>query len=150
MEDLVIDGLVKSIGVSNYTVRHLEELLRESDIKPTVNQVENHVFLQQLDLLEFCDKQDIKVQSYSPMAHGRKLKDPTIAGIAAKHEKTPAQVMIRWCLENGTVPLPKSATPERIAENIDVFDFKLDTNDIGRLGMLDTGFRTAWDPTNVA
>jgi len=150
MEDLATQGLAKSIGVSNYTKRHLEELLDECNIRPAVNQVENHVFLQQPELVRYCDEEDIVVQAYSPMAHGRKLTDPTVAEIAARHGKTPAQVMIRWCLENATVPLPKSATPARIAENIDVFDFRLNEQDMQELKTLDHGYRTAWDPTHVA
>lgn len=150
MEDIYREGKAKAIGVSNYTIRHLEELLRECEIKPAINQVELHVFLQQPELVDYCKKHDIVVEAYSPLVHGRnKMNDPTITKIAKKHGKTNAQIMIRWCIEIGTVPLPKSVHKERIAENIDVFDFKLDADDMKLITELDSGYRVAWDPTNV-
>ena len=149
MEEIYKSGKAKAIGVSNYTVRHLEELLQWCDEPPMVNQVELHVFLQQPDLVDFCKKHDIVVQAYSPLAHGHRMDDPVLKEIADKHDKSVAQVMIRWCLEKGTVPLPKSVTPERIKENVDVFDFDLDADDMDKLDHLDDNYRTCWDPTNV-
>ncbi len=149
MEELYGSGRAKSIGVSNYTIRHLEELLAENKIVPAVNQVELHVFLQQPELVEFCRSHNIVVEAYSPLAHGEGLNNPVLAEIAKKHRKSPAQIMIRWCLEVGTVPLPKSVTPERIAANIDVFDFVLGSDDMAKLRNLDSGLRTCWDPTNT-
>jgi diketogulonate reductase-like aldo/keto reductase len=150
MEELCKSGRAKAIGVSNYTIAHLEELLAECTVPPAVNQVELHVFLQQPELVKFCQAHNIVVEAYSPLAHGERLDDPVLAAIASKHDKTPVQVMIRWCLEIGTVPLPKSATPERIAQNLDVFDFELDSDDMAKIKSLESDFRTAWDPTHVA
>lgn len=150
MEKLAQSGRAKAIGVSNYTVRHLEELLRECTIKPAVNQVELHVYLQQPELVQFCQNNDILVEAYSPLAHGYGLDNPVLAGVAQKYGKSPAQVMIRWCIDRGTVPLPKSVHAQRIRENFDVFDFSLDEADMKVLAALDTDYRTCWDPTHVA
>lgn len=149
MEDIYKAGKAKSIGVSNYTIRHLEELLREGEIKPAVNQVELHLFLQQPELLEFCNKHDIVVTAYSPLARARRLEEPTIKKIAKKHGKTYAQIMIRWCVEVGAIPIPKSTHQDRIKENFDVFNFKLEADDIAELKKLDRNFRVSWDPTHV-
>lgn len=149
MEESYSQGKAKSIGVSNYTIKHLEQLLSECSVKPMVNQVELHVYLQQPELLEFCKKHDILVEAYSPLAHGHGLKNPVLEDIAKKHNKTPAQIMIRWCLEVGTLPLPKSTHPDRINQNIDVFDFKLDNDDMDKIKGLESGLRTCWDPTDI-
>jgi methylglyoxal/glyoxal reductase len=150
MEELAASGRAKAIGVSNYTIRYLEELLRECAIKPAVNQVELHVYLQQPELVQYCKDHDIVVEAYSPLAHGHGLDNPTLAAIGKKYGKSPAQIMIRWCLEAGTVPLPKSVHEDRLKENCDVFDFELDVDGMTQLKQLDTGYRTAWDPTHVA
>ncbi len=139
----------RAIGVSNYTVRHLEELLKTCKVKPMVNQVELHVFLQQPELLAYCKENGIVVEAYSPIAHGNGLDDPALVEIAKKHSKSTAQIMIRWCIEVGAVPLPKSTHEERIKQNIDVFDFKLDSSDMKKLKGLDKNLRTCWDPTDV-
>ncbi len=150
MEEVYKSGRAKAIGVSNYTIRHLEELLAECIIKPAVNQVELHVFLQQPELVKFCQARDIIVEAYSPLAHGQGLDNPILAKIAAKHHKNPAQIMIRWCIEMGAVPLPKSTHPGRIKSNLDVYDFQFDSEDLADLKSLDQNFRTCWDPTHVA
>ena len=150
MEQLTQSGRAKAIGVSNYTIKHLEELLKESSIKPAVNQVELHVYLQQPELVAFCQKHDILVEAYSPLAHGYGLDNPTLIEIGKQYGKSPAQVMIRWCLEQGTVPLPKSALPTHIKENIDVFDFALSKADLQKIRKLEQDYRTCWDPTHVA
>jgi len=149
MEEIFASGRTKAIGVSNYTIRHLEELLKTAKVKPAVNQVELHVFLQQPELLEYCKQHDITVEAYSPLAHGESMDDPTLAEIAKKHGKTPPQVMLRWCLDVGTVPLPKSTHADRIKQNYEIFDFKLDDDDMTKLKALDKNLRTCWDPTNV-
>lgn len=149
MEEKNKAGKAKAIGVSNYTIRHLEELLRESTIKPTVNQVELHVFLQQPELVQYCKDNDIVVEAYSPLAHGYGLDNSVIAAIAKKHNKTPAQILIRWCIEVGAVPLPKSTHPDRIRQNFEVFDFAFDAADLEQIKTLDRGFRTCWDPTHT-
>lgn len=150
MEDIQKQGKAKSIGVSNYTINHLKELLSECTIRPVVNQVELHVFLQQPELVDYCKKNGIVIEAYSPLAHGYKMNDDTIKDIAKKHKKSYSQIMIRWCLDRGFVVFPKSSHTERIKENIDVFDFHLDESDIAELKKLDEGLRTCWDPTHVA
>jgi len=142
-------GKAKSIGVSNYTVRHLEELLSETDVVPVVNQVELHVFLQQPELVEFCQTHGIVVEAYSPLAHGQGLDNEVLVDIGKKYNKSSAQVMLRWCIQKDMVVLPKSVHPERIRENMDLFDFDLDARDLQRIAGLEKDFRTCWDPTNV-
>ncbi len=149
MEEKFKAGKAKAIGVSNYTIKHLEELIKEGTVRPAVNQVEMHVFLQQGELAAYCKLYDIAVEAYSPLAHGYGLDDKTLATIAAKHGKTPAQIMLRWCIEQGMIVLPKSIHPERIKENFAIFDFKLDTEDLAQLRKLERNFRTCWDPTHV-
>jgi diketogulonate reductase-like aldo/keto reductase len=149
MEEIAKSGRAKAIGVSNYTIKHLEELLKECDIKPVVNQVELHVYLQQPALVEFCKAHDILVEAYSPLAHGCGIDNSVLQTIGKKYGKSPAQVMIRWCIERGTLPLPKSVHPDRIKENFDVFDFALSDDDMSMLQKLDSGLRTCWDPTHV-
>jgi len=141
-------GLCRAIGVSNYTERHLEELRAESDVTPAVNQVELHVFLSQPSLRSYCERRGIVVTAYSPLTSGKRLDDPTVAAIAKKHGRSPAQVMIRFCIEHGLVVLPRSQNEGRIRANADVFDFALDADDMRRLDALDEGFRTCWDPTD--
>lgn len=149
MEEIYQSGRAKAIGVSNYMINHLEELLSECTVKPAVNQFEMHVFLQQPDLVNYCQKNDIVVEAYSPLARAHKMDHPTLSAIAKKHNKTNAQVMIRWCIENGVVTIPKSAHKDRIKENFEVFDFKLDGNDMKALARLSSGYRISWDPTHV-
>lgn len=150
MEAILASGKSRSIGVSNYTVQHLEELLRECKVKPAVNQVELHVFLQQPELVKYCEKNGIAVEAYSPLAHGHGLDNEKLAAIAKKHSKTSAQVMLRWCIQQDFVTLPKSATPERIRENFDIFDFELDSEDLEAIKGLESDLRTCWDPTHIA
>lgn len=142
-------GKAKSIGVSNYTVRHLKQLLKYCSIIPAINQVELHVFLQQPELLDFCRDNGIVVQAYSPLAHGHGLDNVILREIAEKHSKSPAQIMLRWCIEAGTVPIPKSVTPGRIKQNIDIFDFELDKEDMNKILGLEEGLRTCWDPSKT-
>jgi diketogulonate reductase-like aldo/keto reductase len=142
-------GVVRSIGVSNYTVKHLEELLASSDVVPAVNQVEFNPFLYQRGLLDFCSAHGIVLIAYCPLARAQKLSDRRLRQIAAKHGKSAAQVMIRWVLQHGVAAIPKSSRLKRIAENAQVFDFALDKDDMARLDALDEGLRTCWDPTHV-
>lgn len=142
-------GLARSIGVSNYTIRHLEEVLAESRVVPAVNQVEFHPFLYQKELLEFCGRHGIVVEAYSPLTKGRRLHDPVIQEVAAKVGRTPAQVLLRWCLQHGLVVIPKSSRSERIEENARVFDFSLSPADMARLDDLDERRHTSWNPDSV-
>lgn len=149
LEEIQSRGAARSIGVSNYTIKHLEQLKDYAKITPAVNQVELHVFLQQPELLEYCREQGIVVEAYSPLAHAQANDDPVIRRIAEKHGKSYAQIMLRWCLQQNLVILPKSKTPSRIRENIDVFDFELDTDDLAQLQALDRDLRTCWSPVHV-
>ena len=150
MQEIAESGRAKSIGVSNYTIKHLEELLTECNIKPVVNQVEVHVYLQQKELRDYCIQNEIQVEAYSPLAHGNGIDNPVLNKIADKYDKSSAQIMIKWCTAMGLVVLPKSVTPARIKENIDILDFELDEEDLSLIAGLEHNFRTCWDPTNVA
>ena len=149
MIKLLKEGKTRSIGVSNYTIEHLKELLRESDVVPDVNQVEFHPFLYQKDLLEFCQQKKIQLEAYSPLTRGQRLDDPVIKSIATRHSRTPAQILIRWCLQHKVVAIPKSSRKERILENSKVFDFDLRPEEVRQLDSLSEDMRTNWDPTNV-
>ena len=140
------EGLARSIGVSNYTIRHLEEMLPSASVAPSVNQVEFHPFLYQKELLEFCREQQIQPEAYSPLARGRRLTHRVIIEIAAKYNRTPAQILIRWSLQHGLVVIPKSVRPDRIRENAAVFDFDLKRDDMDRLDSLDERAHVAWNP----
>jgi diketogulonate reductase-like aldo/keto reductase len=149
MEQIYKSGKAKAIGVSNYTIRHLQELLDENEIVPAVNQVELHIYLQQPELVEFCQKHGIVVEAYSPLVHGEGMDNEVLQAIAKKHGKSVAQIMLRWCIQKDTVVLPKSVHAERIRENLELFDFELDAEDMQRLARLERNLRTAWDPTHV-
>jgi diketogulonate reductase-like aldo/keto reductase len=149
MEKLFDDGKCRAIGVSNFTIKHLEELLENSSIVPTVNQVEFHPFLYQKKLLDYCRDNGIQLESYSPLTKGRKLNEPVLAPIAEHYGKTPAQILIRWALEQLVVTIPKSQNRERIRENADVFDFSISPEDMTVLNVLNENFRSSWDPTFV-
>jgi diketogulonate reductase-like aldo/keto reductase len=149
MERIRADGKARAIGVSNYTVRHLEELLARAKEPPAVNQVELHPFLPQPALVQFCGANGIVVEAYAPLVKGRKMDDPVLRRVAAKHRATPARVLVRWALEQGLVALPKSVRPERIRENADVYGFALDRDDHAALAGLASGYRTSWDPTDA-
>ena len=146
---LLKDGKCRSIGVSNYTIQHLTELLEQSDIVPMVNQVEFSPFLYQKQLLDYCEKNKIQLEAYSPLTQGEKLNHPKILQIAKKHDKTPAQVLVRWSLQHDLVTIPKSVREARIKENSQVFDYTLTTEDMRILDSLDENFRNSWDPTNM-
>ncbi|MFI5271309.1 MAG: aldo/keto reductase [Candidatus Saccharimonadales bacterium] len=149
LEEIQKNGGANSIGVSNYTIRHLKEMESYSGVVPAVNQVELHIFLQQPELVEYCKENNIVVEAYSPLAHAHEMNDETINSIAKKHDKTYAQVMLRWLLQKDLVILPKSVTPSRIAENIDIFDFELDEDDLAKIANLDKDMRTCWSPVHV-
>ncbi|HEX9399061.1 MAG TPA: aldo/keto reductase [Anaeromyxobacter sp.] len=149
MERTLSDGKARAIGVSNYTIRHLEELLGSAKVPPAVNQVELHPFLAQRELREFCAANGIAVEAYAPLVKARRMDHPVLRRIAAKHGATPAQVLVRWALQSGLVVIPKSVRPERIRENASVYGFELDREDLGALDGLDEGYRTSWDPTEA-
>jgi 2,5-diketo-D-gluconate reductase A len=145
------EGRARSIGVSNFCPEHLDRLVGETGIVPAVNQIELHPRFQQSALRAANAAHGIVTQSWSPLGRGRLLEDPAIVAIAAKHGRTPAQVIIRWHLDNGLAVIPKSVTPARIRENIDVFAFKLDTDDLAAIARLDDpAGRIGPDPMTAA
>jgi diketogulonate reductase-like aldo/keto reductase len=148
LEQLHAEGLAHSIGISNFLVRHLDELLARASVPPAINQIELSPFLYRSreDTLRRCAEEGIVVEAYSPLTKGRRLDDSTVASIATEVGRTPAQVLIRWSLQKGFVVLPRSSNAGRIAENAAVFDFTLDDAQIGALDALDEGFTTGWDP----
>ncbi|MBR2737245.1 MAG: aldo/keto reductase [Lachnospiraceae bacterium] len=138
LTDLYRAGRVRAIGVSNFLPKHIEPLL-ETEVAPMVDQIQYHPGMMQTPVVDWCREHGIAVEGWSPLGMGRLLEDPVLAGIAEKHGKTPAQVCIRWCLQTGVVPLPKSQTPERIVSNAQVFDFELDAEDMARIAAMDDG-----------
>ena len=146
LERLQQEGRARSIGVSNFAVEHLERLFAETGAVPAVNQVELHPRLPQEELRAFGDAHGIVTEAWSPLARGRLLQEPVLERIAARHGVSPAQVVLRWHVQNGVVVIPKSVTPERIRENIDVFGFVLDDEDLAGIRALATGERTGRDP----
>jgi len=144
MEKLVESGKVRAIGVSNWPFLMVRDLLSFAKIKPAVNQIEIHPYLQQSGLASFCTKHDIHISAYSPLANGKDgpLSDPLVKQIASNHKVTPAQILIRYCIDKGYSVLPKSVTPERIKENAQVFNFQLTPEEIKSIDGLERGFRT--------
>ncbi|MQY12524.1 putative oxidoreductase [Streptomyces sp. RB5] len=145
--ELAGSGRAKAIGVSNFKPAHLRRIIDDSGVTPAVNQIELHPSLQQTESRAFHTEHGIATEAWSPLGQGKDiLGDPTVAAVAAKHGVTPAQAILRWHLQNGTVVIPKSVTPSRIRENIDVFGFTLDTGDMTAMNGLDTGNRLGGDP----
>jgi 2,5-diketo-D-gluconate reductase A len=140
------EGGARSIGVSNFRVEDLERLEKEADRRPTVNQVELHPHLQQAELRAWHAERDVATEAWSPLAQGELLEEGTIETVAAHHDRSPAQVILRWHLQIGNVVIPKSSSPERIRENFEVFDFELSEDDMAALERLDTGERIGPDP----
>ena len=147
--EIVREGRCRSIGVSNFTIPHLEELAGASDVVPAVNQVELHPFLYQRDLIDYCRRRGIQVQAYSPLARANYLEEPTLTALAQAHHRSPAQVMLRWSIQHGLSAIPKSTNAERIRENASIFDFELSDAEMARLDALSSGARVAWDPSTV-
>jgi diketogulonate reductase-like aldo/keto reductase len=142
------EGKCRSIGVSNYTIRHLQELMSSSSVLPSVNQVEFNPFLYQKELLEFCRSKNIALEAYRPLTQGSRLGHPVLNEIARGYSRTPAQILIRWSIQHDLIVIPKSVKPERIIENSRVFDFAISSGDMKRLDALNENLRTDWDPTN--
>ncbi|RZQ62174.1 aldo/keto reductase [Amycolatopsis suaedae] len=147
LEKLLADGRVRAIGVSNFQPSHLRRLAEVSDVVPAVNQIELHPYLQQAELRPFHAERGIVTEAWSPLAKGGDLlAEQTIRSLADKHGRTPAQVVLRWHLQLGNVVIPKSVTPSRIRENLDVFGFTLDADDLAALSTLDRDVRTGPHP----
>jgi 2,5-diketo-D-gluconate reductase A len=139
-------GFVRSIGVSNFRPDHLERLIRETGVTPTVNQVELHTRLQQRELRRVHAELGIATEAWSPLAQGEVLDDPTITAVAEAHDRTPGQVVIRWHIQLGNIVIPKSVTPERIEQNFRVFDFELSQDEMAAIEARDANERTGPDP----
>ncbi|XP_039616688.1 glyoxal reductase-like isoform X1 [Polypterus senegalus] len=150
MEKLYKNGKFRALGVSNYTISHLQELLDKCEIKPAVLQVEYHPKLVQTDLLKFCQHNNIHLQAYSSLGVGNLVLEPKIIELAKKYKKTPAQILLCWATQQGIGVIPKSVNPDRIAENINIFDFHLSTQDITEINSLNSGTRYCWDPQGIA
>ncbi|MDI3328303.1 MAG: aldo/keto reductase [Alicyclobacillaceae bacterium] len=146
LEKLYEDGWVRAIGVSNFQIHHLEDLMKDCRIVPMINQVEYHPRLTQEDLFRFCRKHGIQPEAWSPLMRGRILDHPTVVELAGRYGKTPAQIILRWDLEHGVVTIPKSVREERIRENADIFDFALSPEDVARLDALNRNERVGPDP----
>ncbi|MGW7096893.1 aldo/keto reductase [Streptomyces sp. NPDC054874] len=147
LEKILADGRAKAIGVSNFHPEHLKRLLAETSVVPAVNQVELHPQLQQGELRAFHAEHGIATEAWSPLGQGKGLLEvPTVVAIAQKHGRTPAQAVLRWHLQTGNIAIPKSVTPSRIKENLDVFGFELDADDLAAFAALDEGKRLGSDP----
>ncbi|CAL2069840.1 MULTISPECIES: aldo/keto reductase [Streptomyces] len=147
LEKLYADGRVRAIGVSNFLPEHLRRLAEETSVIPAVNQIELHPHLQQHAAREYHAEQGIRTEAWSPLGQGKGLLEvPAIVAIAQKHNRTPAQVVLRWHVQQGTIVIPKSVTPSRIKENIEVFDFSLDAEDLAAIGALNEDRRIGPDP----
>ncbi len=150
LEQLYKDGRVRAIGVSNFEINHLERLLDHCDIPPVVNQIECHPYLQQRNLKDFCKNNDILIEAWGPLRRGGTLfEEPIITQLAAKYDKTPAQIILRWHIQEDTIVIPKSVTPSRIKENINVFDFSLTKEDMDAIYSLDRNERMGRHPNDM-
>lgn len=146
LEKIIGEGRCRAIGVSNYMVHHLEELMSRAKVLPAVNQIELHPWCQQREVVAYCEAHGIAVVAYSPLTKGTKLRDRHLATIARKVERTPAQVLLRWSLQKRFITIPKSAQRERIIENAAIFDFALNTEHMATLDRLNEERHVTWDP----
>ena len=146
MEEIYHSGRAKAIGVSNFHIHHLEDILPDSQIVPTVNQIEFHPFLIQPKLLNYCREHNIQVEAWSPLMQGQIITVQAVQELAEKYHKTPAQITLRWDLQHEVVTIPKSVHSNRIAENAQIFDFELSQEDMNVLNALDQGKRVGPDP----
>ena len=151
LETLLAEGICRAIGVSNYMVRHLNELLAHCKVVPAVNQIEMNPYIYQhfLDVVKMCRKEGVVVEAYSPLTKAQRLKDPRLIKIAEKYHKSAAQILIRWALQHEFVVIPKSAKAERIRENADVFDFNISDDEMAELDSFNEDLVTGWDPTHA-
>lgn len=148
LETLYREGRVKAIGVSNFQIHHLQDVMEGAEIKPMVNQVEFHPRLTQKELLQFCREQGIQLEAWSPLMQGELLNDPVLQEIGAKYGKTVAQVILRWDLQHGVITIPKSTKEARIIENASIYDFSLSEEEMNRIDGLNEDRRVGPDPDN--
>ncbi|WP_367617646.1 aldo/keto reductase [Salirhabdus salicampi] len=149
IEEIYEKGKARAIGVSNFQIHHLEDLLADVNIKPMVNQVEFHPQIFQKDLLDFCKQQNIQMEAWSPLARGQYLDDPTLLEIGKKYNKTAAQVILRWDYQHGVISIPKSTKPHRQDENADIFDFSLTDEEMEKINGLHQNKRTGKHPDEM-
>lgn len=149
MEELYEKGRIRAIGVCNFLIPHLERLMENSRVKPMVNQVEFHPELVQPELLQFCNDNQIQPEAWRPIMKGRVNEMELLQELAAKYQKSPVQIVLRWDIQKGVVTIPKSVTPERIVSNADVFDFELSADDVARIDALDRNARMGEDPHQI-
>jgi len=148
LETLYKQGKVRAIGVSNFQVHHLEALMKDAEIKPMINQVEYHPRLTQKEVQAFCQEHDIQLEAWSPLMQGQLLDHPVLQELAAKYQKSTAQIILRWDLHNGVITIPKSTKEQRIIENANIFDFELTKEDIDQINALNQNHRVGPDPDN--
>ncbi|MBB6669993.1 aldo/keto reductase [Cohnella nanjingensis] len=148
LETLYKEGRVKAIGVSNFQIHHIEDLMKDAEIKPMVNQVEYHPRLAQKEVHDYCKQQGIQLEAWSPLMQGQLLDHPVIKEIADRYQKSIAQIILRWDLQNGVVTIPKSTKEHRIVENASIFDFELNKDDMEHLNSLNQNLRVGPDPDN--
>lgn len=146
LETLYEEGKVRAIGVSNFHIHHLEELLKDAKVVPAVNQIELHPLLTQVELRNYCKEKGIQVEAWSPLMKGNNLDHPILVEISKKYGKTPAQVVLRWHLQNEIIAIPKSVTPSRIAENANIFDFQLTDEEIKKIDSMNKNQRYGSNP----
>ncbi|WP_264740842.1 aldo/keto reductase [Cytobacillus firmus] len=148
LEDLYKEGKIKAIGVSNFQISHLENLLKTAEIKPMINQIELHPKLAQTELRDFAAKHDMHIEAWAPLMQGGLFENEILTEMAEKHGKSIAQIVLRWHLQNGIIVIPKSTKPHRIKENADIFDFELSQQDMELIDSLDEHLRVGPDPDN--
>ncbi|MCM3164056.1 aldo/keto reductase [Metabacillus litoralis] len=146
LEELYKDGKIRAIGVSNFKEHHLQDLIDQAEVKPMVNQVEYHPRLTQEGLHKFCKEHQIQLEAWSPLMQGQLLDEPTLVEIAQKYNKSTAQIILRWDLQNEVVTIPKSIKPHRIEENANIFDFTLSEDDMKKISSLNQDKRVGPDP----
>jgi diketogulonate reductase-like aldo/keto reductase len=149
LEKLYQDGKVKAIGVANYLLPFLEELLPSAKVVPALNQVEFSPYLFLSDLLDYCRQHGIVLQAYTPLLRGARFDDPKLLALAEKYSKTPAQIILRWAVQLGVSTIPKSANPKRLQENIDIFDFEISAEDMAKMATFNENFRVVDDPIGL-
>jgi methylglyoxal/glyoxal reductase len=149
MEELYKKEKIRAIGVSNFLIHHLEDFLPECNVVPAVNQVEFHPELMQPELLEYCQNKNIQPEAWSPIMKGKVLDIPVLQALAAKYQKTPVQIVLRWDIQKGVVTIPKSVKPERIISNADIFDFELSAEDMAKIDRLDKIKRIGFHPDEI-
>ncbi|MFD1887898.1 aldo/keto reductase [Paenibacillus wenxiniae] len=148
LEQLHADGKVRAIGVSNFQIHHLEDVLADAKVRPVVNQVELHPLLSQVELRHYCKEQGIQIEAWAPLAQGRLLDNPALQTIADQHGKSIAQVLLRWDIQSGIVTIPKSINKERIVQNADIYDFELSDAEMKQIDDLNENRRFGADPDN--